>query len=1289
MINKVSLSLITFIVICCSYIVSAQETYLDNFNVVSYSNNNGTRNFSSSWVETGDLVLGPILGNILIASNQLRFTGILLDNNIRRSLNLEDVDVAILTLDYDATSRGGETMDVELWNKTTGLWDVVYTIDTDIVGSMSYLLNENQISDESAIRFISRSGAWGIFDRMYIDNVQFETFTDTDGDGIAENIDIDDDNDGILDVVENTNCSSLSQTFNYSSHYTDGEDPTLASSSENGVIFNFNRKTTAGVTLFDGNIESSSPFSGFNNYWIFNQTNNSSIDKTTATISFSIPIMVSFTLLDVDADASSWIDKVIVNGYVNGSLVTLTASDFILNATYTKYNGLNEFEGIADTDSNGNVSITFPTLVDKIEIIYSDGESPFGSQVLGISPITYCPPIDTDGDGRPDSVDLDSDNDGIPDNIESQTTLGYIEPSGFDIDKNGLDDAYEVISGSGEGLTPINAESADSPDYIDLDSDNDLLLDSDESGIVLTNSDSDGDGLDDSMDETTDYSDPGGIIDNPISGSYIMWDSDGDVASGGDVNYRDANDDGSDTDGDGISDGIDIDDDNDGILDTDECPPVTGSVDSGNNTTNITGFYASNGNSVLGFTINPEYASGVLSSTSGVQIRWDQGTTDAITTVDLILDTPSTGTLKSVILGNGAEGVTAGTQNAYKEITLTWSGGGSAVLNDPLDEVTGRVTGDVLNSGDIIEINNGVRYSLQDTEWSVEVDMSSVSTFPTTVSFYADSSINGSTNYNREGFAFTPVISCPDADGDGLSNNLDLDSDGDGIPDHVEAQTTLGYALPSGNDIDGNGLDDAYETTPGSGEGLTPVDTDALLSSPDAIPDYLDLNSDNEGANDTEEARITLSGNDADTDGLDDATDATADYSDPGGTIDNPLSGPVIIIDLDNDASTGGDVDFRDDDTSCTITSGIIINEKSNGNGGSQDWVELLVVGDAADPTAPVDLTGWFVDDNNGDFEGAVSTGVAQGSLVLGSAFNAVTPGSIIVIYNQSDKDAAIPVDDPTDSDGDGVYILPGNHASLSGCSNSPSTSNSSYLPCTPVAASWSRIAFRNSGDAVQTRRPDGTFYHGYSTGNVGAPFPNFPCGGQSFNLGSGGVGSTFSFQCGDWEDSTNFIRTDQTGRTPGEVNSVENQYFVSKVINGTLDYSNLNNINNCAGADLSLKKSVNNSTPNVGDAISFRIIITNNGSLDASLIEVQDVLPSDFTYNHIPANYSASEGVVTFDASSRTMTWNAGSYVLTTGSSMTLIYTVTVDVCGEFKNRAEITNSSQLDVDSTPGNGN
>lgn len=127
---------------------------------------------------------------------------------------------------------------------------------------------------------------------------------------------------------------------------------------------------------------------------------------------------------------------------------------------------------------------------------------------------------DTDDDGIVDRLDIDSDGDGIPDNIEWQQTIAegkgheydqgvdYITPSGVDENENGWDDAYD----SEEGGIYYKAWDADldgTPDFQDIDSDNDGIIDLIEghdidgngfANVNPLNSDVDMDGLDDAFD---------------------------------------------------------------------------------------------------------------------------------------------------------------------------------------------------------------------------------------------------------------------------------------------------------------------------------------------------------------------------------------------------------------------------------------------------------------------------------------------------------------------------------------------------------------------------------------------------------------------------------------------------------------------------------------------------------------------------------------------------------------------------------------------------------------------
>ncbi|MDG1573175.1 gliding motility-associated C-terminal domain-containing protein [Robiginitalea sp. M366] len=172
-----------------------------------------------------------------------------------------------------------------------------------------------------------------------------------------------------------------------------------------------------------------------------------------------------------------------------------------------------------------------------------------------------------------------------------------------------------------------------------------------------------------------------------------------------------------------------------------------------------------------------------------------------------------------------------------------------------------------------------------------------------------------------------PSTNPTDTDGDGVPDYLDIDSDNDGIPDNVEAQSTTGYLAPSGEDMNANGLDDAYEN--GGGLGVIPEDTDG-----DGIPDYVDSDSDNDGVPDVIEAHdwdqdgvadVVLVGSDKDNDGLDDGFEGSTSIDDDiNDEIDNPVGD---LPDTDSD----GESDYRDtdDDGDRLLT----IDEDANGDG--------------------------------------------------------------------------------------------------------------------------------------------------------------------------------------------------------------------------------------------------------------------------------------------------------------------------------------------------------------------
>ncbi|QNF31507.1 DUF11 domain-containing protein [Adhaeribacter swui] len=97
------------------------------------------------------------------------------------------------------------------------------------------------------------------------------------------------------------------------------------------------------------------------------------------------------------------------------------------------------------------------------------------------------------------------------------------------------------------------------------------------------------------------------------------------------------------------------------------------------------------------------------------------------------------------------------------------------------------------------------------------------------------------------------ILPMPDTDGDSFKDFLDIDADNDGILDNIEAQTTAGYRAPNQIDADNDGLVGVYDGNE-DGQVLIPINTDANYVVSDNIPDYLDLDSDNDGAFDYYEA---------------------------------------------------------------------------------------------------------------------------------------------------------------------------------------------------------------------------------------------------------------------------------------------------------------------------------------------------------------------------------------------------------------------------------------------------
>ncbi|WP_424004096.1 gliding motility-associated C-terminal domain-containing protein [Maribacter sp. IgM3_T14_3] len=666
-----------------------------------------------------------------------------------------------------------------------------------------------------------------------------ETNVDTDGDGIINSIDLDSDNDGISDLIEagGADTDGDGRVDNFIDANNDGfsdsiaanplEDPNTdgdavvdrldIDSDNDGIPDNVEAQTTDGYIPPSGN---DSDNDGIDDAYDFGSGTPITPEDTD---NDTIP-----DYLDEDSDGDSVMDNNEGNDFDFNGVPdqTFTGTDTDGDGLDDGYEGADVNDGFDVNDEIDSPATDLPNTDGTEDVNYrdldddGDGINTIDEDIDGDNDHTnddtdsdgipdYLDPtddrIDTDGDGVPDETDLDDDNDGILDTDEDPNVDG---------DNNPLTDAQD-------------SDNDGFPDTIDIDSDNDGIPDNVEAqttdGYILpSGNDSDNDGIDDAYDFGSGTGITPEDTDNDTIPDYLDEDSDGDSVSdnneGNDFDFNGVPDQtftGTDTDGDGLDDGYEGDDVNDG------------------------------------FDVNDEIDSPAadLPNTDGTEdanYRDLDDDGDGISTLDEDSD---------------------GDDDSTNDDT---DGDGTPNYLDPTDDRIDTDGDGVPDETDLDDDNDGIL----DTDEDPNVDGDNDS-----------------------------LTDPQDSDNDGLPDAIDIDSDNDGIPDNVEAQTTDGYIPPSGNDSDGDGLDDVYEGT--GNEGIFPVDTDNDLN-----PDYMDTDADDDGINDVDEAdQGTATGTDADNDGLDDGFEGT--NINDGFDVNDEIADPAT--DLPDVQNPGGDVDFRDD----------------------------------------------------------------------------------------------------------------------------------------------------------------------------------------------------------------------------------------------------------------------------------------------------------------------------------------------------------------------------------------
>ncbi|HDZ04246.1 Ig-like domain-containing protein, partial [Maribacter sp.] len=661
---------------------------------------------------------------------------------------------------------------------------------------------------------------------------------DFDGDGIVNENDLDNDNDGILDADEGVCTPNQSGnwggfTNNITYDYLDGVVVRITNAAAHLNLNNFN---PAGAGFWSENLAGDP--SALGSFDFGESVIISFEDAAGNPVKVTNPAIHFDRLGESDGTTQNSAEITLQDGLTWRKLGG--TDDFITTTTTARDGGAGLTAALAaggysaestqnDIDGTAAGSLQIQGVISTFTLTFPKAEPTTGTQDIIEMIIFACKQIDDDNDGTPNFLDVDSDGDGCPDAIEGGANHDYDDLDEYNsltatVDATGVPGGTSQTLGTSQDKTQQSAECSEChpthPSYVDsdndtigdfcdVDDDNDGILDTDEYGEI------------DCVDAITPLfgiaqgpnpingSDPA----NPLVGNSFLYIN---VYSGIDAIIKIE----SSTD----TEILDFDVSGSGIEDHFQ-PQITHSTGDGYTEFSI--------QFVLTGTSIPAPKTNYLVTAVDNDIREYIAFEDSVD--EVYVDTP---TDQDVYSGIGTNG---GFSNAYVSNGVLENG---IIVNTPNTHVSG-----------LYPQTNKVIFRLGNTDGSI-----------------SNHSI-GFTPCIPQDFWNTPptLIGAIDTDSDGITDDLDNDSDSDGCPDALEGNGTYTFT-----DIDGSGALTATPNAnglPGTAQGIGTskdssqkngecdecnsghplfVDTDG-----DGYGDYCDdLDDDNDGILDTDECLV-------------------------------------------------------------------------------------------------------------------------------------------------------------------------------------------------------------------------------------------------------------------------------------------------------------------------------------------------------------------------------------------------------------------------------------------------
>ena len=543
------------------------------------------------------------------------------------------------------------------------------------------------------------------------------------------------------------------------------------------------------------------------------------------------------------------------------------------------------------------------------------------------------------------------------------------------------------------------------------------------------------------------------------------------------------------------------------------------------------------------------------------------------------------------------------------------------------------------------------------------------------------------------------AIFCVDTDGDGTPNYLDTDSDGDGCSDADEAYySSLTDADSDNNGTYGSGTPTVDGTGKVSGASYNSINAyylDGAVNTcndndNDGVPDSVDIDDDNDGVLDTDEDASC---------GITNSTLLFQDFGVAGSGVASP-STSVTFASLNPGITSAytyeslespydGD-DLQDDFYSVFNN---IPEAASWASSGSERWQNIGdKTGGASAPTADrmlmvnagntldviyqqtltgvgagalIDVSFWVLNldvdkpSNNGRGEPNLQIELWQNGVLLGTPVNTgdisrETKGDVNAWKEYKTANSLVALDNS-----DVTLIIRNNLSETNG----NDLAIDDILVVQHCDTDNDGISNHLDTDSDNDGCPDALEAAGiFTVSQVTNSLTGGSIGGSLLNFGT-----------------TVNTKGIPTTVTAGAITGTETtgQAIVAAV-------TDANNKAACE-ADLKISKVVDKAIPKKGSTVIFTLTLKNDGAVDATGVQVKDLLPSGLTYNAasstIPANtsYTAATGI-----------WDLSGITIVKDQTIILKIAATVNTVGAIiTNKTEVFISTQTDSDSTPNNNN